>query len=82
MRKAKELELLEKIETLKSEIATLKDNDKIPSYQYSKMTFNQLEALVDIKQKRVSEQFKQWFNADITLDKDIVDFLRDLIRTS
>ncbi len=79
MRNAKELELLEKIETLKSEIAALKDNDKIPSYQYSKMTFNQLEALVDIKQKRVSEQFKQWFNADITLDKDIVNFLRDLI---
>ena len=79
MKNAKELELLEKIEALKNEIIALKDNDKIPTYQYSKMTFNQLETLVDIKQKKVNQQFKQWFNADITLDKDIIYFLRDLI---
>jgi len=73
-------ELLDKIEKLKNEIKALKNKDKIPSYQYSKMTFNQLEALVDIRQKWVNEQFKQWFNADITLDIETVDFLSDLIK--
>ena len=75
----KELELLEKIEKLKNEIETLKYKDKIPSYQYSKMTFNQLEALVDIKQTLTDGQFKQWFNANIIVDSEIIFFLKNLI---
>ncbi len=79
MTKSKELELLNKIEKLKNEINDLKDKDKIPSYQYSKMTFNQLDVLVNIKQKLMDKQFEKWFDTDIILDADTVSFLNDLI---
>jgi len=75
----KELALLAKIAILKNEIDALKNKDNIPSYQYSKMSFNQLDALVDIRQKRVDGQFKQWFSAKITLETKTVCFLNDLI---
>jgi len=81
MCKNKELKLLDQIEKLKKEIEILKGEDKetIPSYQYSKITFNELENLVDITQNIDQKKFDNWFNNNIDLNNEIVEFLSKLI---
>jgi hypothetical protein len=81
MCKDTESKLLNKIEDLKKEIESLKgkDQETIPSYQYSKITFNDLEELVEINQKIAHNSFDNWFNSNIDLDSACVDFLSKLI---
>ena len=50
-----------------------------PTYQYSKITFNQLESLVDITQNIAHNRFDDWFNSDINIEDKTVDFLQELI---
>jgi hypothetical protein len=84
MNKKTELKLLDKIEKLEQEVATLKYSQVekpkgLPSYQYSKISFNQLENLVDIRQKITKYQFDQWFNANINIESTVISFLENLI---
>ena len=84
MNKKIELKILNKIEKLESEVAALKycqveKSTGLPSYQYNKISFNQLENLVDIQQEITKYQFDYWFNANISIDDTIVVFLEKLI---
>lgn len=53
--------------------------DKIPVYSFSKIRDIELETLVDIKKLINKDKFKQWFNNDISIDKDTDNFLENLI---
>ena len=70
-----ELKLLKEIEELRKEVNILKDKDenKIPTYQYSKIRDTELKKLFEIKQNLDKQIFAQCFNNQI----DIV-FLRSL----
>jgi hypothetical protein len=59
--------------------AFYKRQNLIPTYQYSKITFNQLETLVDITQNIANNRFDDWFNSDIKISDKIVTFLQELI---
>ena len=76
-----ELKLLKEIEELKRELVKLKGNEslEIPTYQYSKMSFDKLNHLFNIRQKREKDIFDSWFNNNISLDKKEEDFLTKLI---
>ncbi|MCK5876059.1 MAG: hypothetical protein KAG43_00370 [Candidatus Marithrix sp.] len=76
-----ELKLLKEIEELKRKFNILegKDNDQIPTYQYSKIRDVDLRQLFDIEKKLNKNIFNDWFNNDICLTTDIVVYLQELI---
>ncbi|CAK0758563.1 conserved hypothetical protein [Gammaproteobacteria bacterium] len=76
-----ELILLKEIEELKKQVATLKgqDENKIPTYQYSKIRDVDLKTLFDIEKKLSQDIFNDWFNNDICLTEDIIMYLQQLI---
>jgi len=76
-----ELKLLKEIEELKRKFNILegKDNNQIPTYQYSKIRDVDLRKLFDIEKKLSKNIFDNWFNNDICLTTDIVVYLQELI---
>ncbi|HHB93274.1 MAG TPA: hypothetical protein ENK59_08710 [Thioploca sp.] len=76
-----ELKLLKEIEELKRKFNILegKDNNQIPTYQYSKIRDVDLRKLFDIEKKLSKNIFDNWFNYDICLTTDIVVYLQELI---
>jgi len=76
-----EIDLLKEIEELKRKLSVLKesDNASIPTYQYSKIREIDLKKLFDIEKKLTKNKFNTWFNSDIKLSLETVDFLQNLI---
>ncbi len=77
-----ELKLLKKeIEELKKQVAIIKgkDENQIPTYQYSKIRDTDLKKLFEIEKKLSPTIFNSWFNNDICLTEDIVRYLHKLI---
>jgi hypothetical protein len=76
-----ELKLLKEIEELRKEVNILKglDENKIPTYQYSKIRDTELKKLFEIKQKLDDHVFDEWFNYPIEIDDSVEVFLTDLI---
>jgi len=76
-----ELKLLKEIEELKRKVRLLegKDENKIPTYQYSKIRDTELKKLFEIKQNLDKSIFEQWFNNQIEIDNSVEVFLNDLI---
>ncbi|KOR28556.1 hypothetical protein TI05_16710 [Achromatium sp. WMS3] len=60
--------------------AYAKKHQKIPTYFYSKITFRDLKQLFDIQTKIQIDKFDQWFNNNIELKTDDIQFLIDLIK--
>jgi hypothetical protein len=57
-----------------------KKQNKIPVYQYGKITFNELSTLVDIKQKfKQQDKFNNWFSLDHIFSKKDIIFFKKLI---
>jgi hypothetical protein len=57
-----------------------KKENKIPVYQYGKITFNELSTLVDIKQKfKQQDKFNNWFSLDHIFSKKDIIFFKKLI---
>ena len=53
---------------------------EIPIYSFSKITEDELKSVVNIKQNFKDENiFDEWFNNDFIIDKEIEDFLQELI---
>jgi hypothetical protein len=73
--------LLKEIEELRKEVNILKgkNENKIPTYQYSKITDAELKKLFEIKQKLDDHIFDEWFNYPIEIDSSTEVFLTDLI---
>lgn len=77
-----ELKLLKEIEELKRKVQSLEDKNEttqIPTYQYSKIRDIDLKKLFDIEKKLSQNIFNSWFNNDICLTTDIVQYLEELI---
>jgi hypothetical protein len=76
-----ELKLLKEIEELRKEVNILKgkDENKIPTYQYSKIRDTELKKLFEIEKKLSPLIFNNWFNNDICLTEDTVRYLQKLI---
>jgi len=76
-----ELKLLKEIEELRKEVNILKgfDENKIPTYQYSKIRDTELKKLFEIKQKLDDHVFDEWFLNQIEIDNSVEVFLTDLI---
>ena len=76
-----ELKLLKEIEELRKEINILKgeDENKIPTYQYSKIRDTELKKLFEIKQNLDDQVFEEWFNYPIEIDDSVEVFLTNLI---
>ena len=77
-----ELKLLKEIEELRKEVNLLKgkDENQIPTYQYSKIRDTELKKLFEIKQKLDDHAFDEWFNHPIEIDDSVKVFLTDLIK--
>ena len=87
----KEIEALKKqvaLLTVKKEIKALKkqvtlltgeDENQIPTYQYRKIRDTELKKLFEIEQKLNPLIFNNWFNNDICLTEEIVNYLQQLI---
>jgi len=76
-----EQKLLKQIEQLQKEMRELKgvNEEQIPTYTFSKVTHNILKELVDIKQKSAGDNFDNWFNNEILINKTLIDFFQELI---
>ncbi len=76
-----ELSLLNEIDDLKRKLSVLekKDNNLIPTYQYSKIREVDLKTLFDIEKKLTQNKFNHWFNHNRDLSLETVDFLQNLI---
>ena len=76
-----ELKLLKEIDELKRKVRLLegKDENQIPTYQYSKIRDTELKKLFEIKQNLDKHIFEQWFNNQIEIDNLVTAFLNDLI---
>ncbi len=51
----------------------------IPTYSFSKISYRQLEEIVDINEKFDIQRFNSWFNNNIMIDTNINEFLLKLI---
>lgn len=71
--------LIKEIEDLKKEISILKGINQNKSKAFSDVKIKDLTNLVDIKKVIDKSRFNIWFNKDISLSKDIENFLEDLI---
>ena len=76
-----ELKLLKEIEELRQEVNLLKggDENKIPTYQYSKIRDTELKKLFEIEPNLNKQIFFKWFNNQIEIDHSVEVFLTDLI---
>jgi len=76
-----ELKLLKEIEELKRKVNILegKDENQIPTYQYSQIKDVDLKKLFDIEQNLDNSIFDEWLNNEIEIDSSIEVFLKDLI---
>ena len=74
-----ELVLLKKIEELKAELSKLQVQEDIPIYSFSQMTFDKLHKLFNMKVNITQRIFDSWFNNNIQLNKNDVEFCTDLI---
>ncbi|RKZ82028.1 MAG: hypothetical protein DRR19_21315 [Candidatus Parabeggiatoa sp. nov. 1] len=76
-----ELKLLKEIEELKKQVAILKgkDENQIPTYQYSKIRDTELKKLFEIEKNLDDSIFDEWLNNKIEIDNSIESFLKDLI---
>ncbi|MDM8560797.1 hypothetical protein [Candidatus Parabeggiatoa sp. HSG14] len=60
--------------------AFAKKQKNIPTYSYSQITFKDLKKLFDIKNNMTFDIFDKWFNNNIELKSDDIQFLLDLIK--
>ncbi len=76
-----ELKLLKEIEELKRKVRLLegKDENQIPTYQYSKIRDTELKKLFEIEQNLDDQIFDEWLNNQIEIDNSVEIFLTDLI---
>jgi hypothetical protein len=76
-----ELKLLKEIEELKKKVNILegKDENQIPTYRYSQIRDTELKKLFEIEKKLSPLIFNNWFNNDIGLTEEIVNYLQQLI---
>jgi len=76
-----ELKLLKEIEELRKEVNLLKgkDENKIPTYQYSKIRDTELKKLFEIEKNLDKQIFLKWFNNQIEIVNEVEVFLNDLI---
>jgi len=76
-----ELKLLKEIEELRKEVNILKglDENQIPTYRYSQIRDTELKKLFEIEKKLSLKIFDKWFNNDIYLTEEIVNYLQQLI---
>jgi hypothetical protein len=74
-------QLKKEIEELKQQVASLKGQDKIqiPTYRYSQIRDTELKKLFEIEKKLSPLIFDNWFNNDICLTEEIVNYLQQLI---
>jgi len=74
-------QLKKEIKELKKQVALLKgeDENKIPTYQYSKIRDTELKKLFEIEKNLSPTIFNNWFNNDICLTEDTVRYLQKLI---
>jgi hypothetical protein len=79
-----ELILIKEIEALKAELAQLKAQEikEVPIYLFSKMTFAKLHQLFNLKINITQEIFDNWFNNNIELHKNDIEFFTDLIHNN
>jgi len=59
-----------------------KKENKIPTYQYSKIKDIDLRNLVDIEENLEQQIFNSWFNNKITISNEIESFLTELIENN
>jgi hypothetical protein len=76
-----ELKLLKEIDELKRKVSLLegKDENQIPTYRYSQIRDTDLKKLFEIEKKLSPTIFNNWFNNNICLTEEIVNFLQQLI---
>jgi hypothetical protein len=76
-----ELKLLKEIEELKKKVNLLegKDENQIPTYQYSKIRDIELKKLFDIERNLDNGIFNEWLNNQIEIDNATERFLKDLL---
>jgi len=55
------------------------ENNNIKTYSFSKMRDSELNQLFDIEQKINKNIFNSWFDNDISITKDIYNFLEELL---
>jgi hypothetical protein len=75
------LKLLKEIDELKRKVYILegKDENQIPTYQYSKIRDIDLKNLFDIEKNLDDSIFDEWLNNKVEIDNSIEVFLKDLI---
>ncbi len=76
-----ELKLLKEIDELKRKVRLLegKDENQIPTYQYSKIRDTELKKLFEIEKNLDDGIFDEWFLNPIVIDNSIERFLKELI---
>ncbi len=76
-----ELKLLQEIEELKAKVqqSENKDQDTIPTYQYSEIKDAELKKLFTITPNLDKQIFQPWFDNRISVDDSVEAFLIDLI---
>ncbi len=76
-----ESKLLKEIDELKRKVSMLenKDENQIPTYQYSKIRDADLKKLFDIERSLDDIIFDEWLNNKIEIDNSTEVFLKDLI---
>jgi len=76
-----ELKLLKEIDELKRKVNILegKDENQIPTYQYSKIRDIDLKKLFEIEKNLDESIFDEWLNNQIEIDNSIESFLKNLI---
>ena len=76
-----ELKLLKEIEELRKEVNLLKGKyeNKIPTYQYSKIRDTELKKLFEIERNLDNSIFDEWFWNQIEIYSSTEIFLKDLI---
>jgi hypothetical protein len=72
---------LERIEKLEREIRELKGiaQNEIPTFSFSSITFEELNSIFDLRKLFIDEPFDIWFNSNIDMSNNEVEFLKNLI---
>jgi hypothetical protein len=80
MTKDRELKLLERIASLERIIKDkLEEPPKIPSYSFGKITVKELRTLFDLERVYDHQVFNHWFNCDVQVTDEEVNFLTTLL---
>jgi hypothetical protein len=59
--------------------AFAKKNNDIPSFSFSQISFDDLNNFLTLKKGLTYDIFEPWFDNNISVDKEIIDFLEELI---